>query len=109
MQVREKFRSLILMMQMHVQFYSYGPQRPRRICGYMNLRPVPVPVPVLLLRCSLPLLMQRVVLLPDRAFECLIEPFKRISNFVAIMMGNRYCRTAMQLCNLKVVAEMAFL
>jgi hypothetical protein len=45
------------MMQMHVQFYSYGPQRRRRICGYMNLRPVPVPMPVLLLRCSLLLLM----------------------------------------------------
>ena len=38
-----------------------------------------------------------------------LMPFERISNFVAVMMGNRHSRTDVQLWYMKVVAEMVFL
>ncbi len=42
-----------------------------------------------------------VALLTAAANECLIDvPFKRISNFVAIMVGNRYCVEPQ--CNYKI-------
>jgi hypothetical protein len=41
--------------------------------------------------------------------RCILMRFKRISNFVAIMMGNRYRRTVIQLLYMKVVAEKVFI